>query len=61
MTNDRSNVRRLFALSDLHVANRVVVERLGPEYAPARGLFERVALSEDYIEFLTLPAYELID
>ena len=37
------------------------MERLGPEYAPARGLFERVALSEDYVEFLTLPAYELID
>ena len=36
-------------------------QRLGPEYAPARGLFERVALADDYIEFLTLPAYELID
>jgi malate synthase len=37
------------------------MERLGPAYAPARGLFERVALSEDYVEFLTQPAYELID
>jgi malate synthase len=27
----------------------------------ARGLFERVALDRDFIEFLTLPAYELID
>jgi malate synthase len=27
----------------------------------ARGLFERVALDRDFVEFLTLPAYELID
>ncbi|PZN06434.1 MAG: malate synthase A, partial [Bacillota bacterium] len=27
----------------------------------ARELFERVALSEEFIEFLTLPAYERID
>jgi len=37
------------------------MERLGPEYAPARTLFERVALARDYVDFLTLPAYELID
>ena len=34
---------------------------LGPEYEPARQLFERVALSDDFEDFLTLPAYELID
>jgi malate synthase len=34
---------------------------LGPEYGPARDLFERVALGEDYVDFLTLPGYELID
>jgi malate synthase len=34
---------------------------LGTEYEPARHLFERVALSDDFEEFLTLPAYELID
>ena len=27
----------------------------------AAGLFERVALSDDFVEFLTLPAYEMID
>ncbi len=32
----------------------------GP-YRAARGLFDRVALERDFIEFLTLPAYELID
>ena len=34
---------------------------LGTEYEPARQLFERVALSDDFEDFLTLPAYELID
>jgi malate synthase len=33
----------------------------GEEYAAARGLFLRVALADDFVEFLTLPAYELID
>jgi malate synthase len=27
----------------------------------SRGLFERVALGDDFVEFLTLPAYELLD
>jgi len=35
--------------------------KLGPEYVQARTLFERVALSDDFVDFLTLPAYELID
>jgi len=34
---------------------------LGDGYGPARQLFEQVALSDDFVEFLTLPAYELID
>jgi malate synthase len=33
----------------------------GEEYATARELFLRVALADDFVEFLTLPAYELID
>jgi malate synthase len=37
------------------------MERLGPEYAQARVLFEQVAIADDFEEFLTLPAYELID
>jgi malate synthase len=42
-------------------------ERLGDEafessrFADARALFERVALADDFADFLTLPAYELID
>ncbi|MBV1854719.1 malate synthase A [Catellatospora tritici] len=34
---------------------------LGPEYAIARGLFEQVALCDEFTPFLTLPAGELID
>ena len=29
-------------------------------YADARSVFEQVALSDDFVEFLTLPAYELV-
>src|SRR5262245_38200869 len=32
----------------------------GPEYDTARELFLRVALADDFVEFLTLPAYDLI-
>jgi malate synthase len=41
-------------------------ERLGraafdePRFEQARSVFERVALSPDYVEFLTLPAYDLL-
>jgi malate synthase len=33
----------------------------GGRFADARELFERVALAGDFIEFLTLPAYDYID
>nr|WP_312880075.1 malate synthase A [Actinokineospora xionganensis] len=42
-------------------------ESLGAEhfeagrFGDARALFERVALSDDFVDFLTLPAYDLID
>jgi malate synthase len=45
-------VRRLLA-EDAAIA--------GDEYATARELFLKVALADDFVEFLTLPAYELID
>ena len=32
--------------------------KLGPGYEKARELFDQVATGEDFIEFLTLPAYE---
>jgi malate synthase len=34
------------------------VARLGPGYEDARAIFERIATQPDYVEFLTLPAYE---
>jgi malate synthase len=34
---------------------------LGPDYQQARELFDRVALGDEFVEFLTLPAYELLD
>jgi len=32
--------------------------RLGPDYEQARTIFEQVATGDQYVEFLTLPAYE---
>ena len=37
------------------------VAKLGDGYDEARGLFEQVALGDEFVEFLTLPAYERID
>jgi malate synthase len=37
------------------------VAELGEGYEEARGLFEQVALGDEFVEFLTLPAYEHID
>jgi malate synthase len=36
------------------------VARLGGGYRPAADLFRQVALDPDFVEFLTLPAYELL-
>ncbi len=36
------------------------MEALGADFQPAREIFERVALDEEYVDFLTLPAYEVI-
>jgi malate synthase len=34
------------------------VARLGDGYDDARAIFERIATQPDYVEFLTLPAYD---
>jgi malate synthase len=36
------------------------VARLGEGYGEARSLFEQVALGEEFVEFLTLPAYDAL-
>jgi malate synthase len=33
----------------------------GGRFVEARELFERVALADEFVEFLTLPAYDYID
>jgi malate synthase len=37
------------------------VAKLGGGYEEARGLFEQVALGDDFVEFLTLPAYAQLE
>ena len=32
-----------------------------PRLDEARALFEQIALSDEFVEFLTIPAYEYID
>jgi malate synthase len=48
---------RVQAIADEEVAALPQTPRLDE----ARGVFERVALADDFVEFLTLPAYELLD
>jgi malate synthase len=45
------------------LVRRILAEELpeGGRFGEAQELFERVALSEDFVEFLTLPAYDYID
>ena len=33
------------------------VDKLGPGYEEARELFDQVALGDEFVEFLTVPAY----
>ena len=40
---------------------RTIVQELGTEAPEAREVFERVALSRDFVEFLTLAAYDLLE
>jgi malate synthase len=45
---------------DVRAVVREELSRLGPSYARAADLFERVALADEFVEFLTLPAYGLL-
>ena len=62
----RSPVRPCFqparpALADAAPALAEELAKLDGDYAEARELFEQVALGDEFVEFLTLPAYERID
>jgi malate synthase len=51
----RFSAERVRAITDSEIA------KLGPGYEQARELFEAVATGDEFIEFLTLPAYDLLD
>jgi malate synthase len=44
--------------NDVELALAVESAELGPEYDEARALFEQLTLGGEFVEFLTLPAYE---
>jgi malate synthase len=46
---------------DLVRAEEDELATLGEAYRPAREVFDEVALGEDFVEFLTLPAYERLE
>ena len=46
------------AMTDVERITAEEMDKLGEGYADARVLFERVATAPDYVEFLTLPAYD---
>ena len=50
-----------FSPADVARVTNEEMARLGPGYERARELFDHVATGEDFVEFLTLPAYELLD
>jgi malate synthase len=45
-------------LVDVRRVTEEEVAKLGPDHADARALFERIATEAEYVEFLTLPAYD---
>jgi malate synthase len=52
----RADRQRVLAIADEEIASLPAQERLDE----ARAVFEQVALADDFVEFLTLPAYELL-
>ena len=47
--------------TDVEAAIEEELAKLDGDYDEACELFEQVALGEEFVEFLTLPAYEQID
>ena len=50
----RFSTEQVLAITDEEVA------KLGPGYEQARELFDRLATGEEFVEFLTLPAYQML-
>ncbi len=53
----RAERSRVLEIADEEIASLPPQERL----EEARSVFEQVALADEFVEFLTLPAYELLD
>ena len=43
---------------DVERVTQEEMDKLGPDFEEARALFERIATQPEYVEFLTLPAYD---
>ncbi len=54
-------VRTLLAEEVEHLRGEVAPDRFAAFYEPAARLMADICLSEEYVDFLTLPAYELLD
>ena len=54
-------VKRLLAEETERLRSEVPEDMFARYYAPASQLIADISLAEDYVDFLTLPAYELID
>jgi malate synthase len=50
-----------FSADDVARVTDEEMARLGPDHDQARALFDLVATGDDFIEFLTLPAYQQLD
>jgi malate synthase len=50
-----------FSREDVGALLQEELERLGPDYEPAAEVFGRVALADEFVEFLTLAAYDLLE
>ena len=46
---------------DRTLVQGIVDDELGADSTQARALFDDVALGDRFVEFLTLPGYELLD
>ena len=60
-TVTRELVERLLAEETERLRSEVPEEQFTRYYAPASQLIADISLADDYVDFLTLPAYELID
>ncbi len=56
----RELVRRILDEETERLRSEVPAERFEQYYRPARDLIAELCLGEDFTDFLTLPAYELL-